>query len=232
MRRTISTAASLACVVGLVAACGGGSSEPLTQDQVTKALLTDEEFPLDGLTRGQEETGKPTKDSDSDSSTGDMDDMLEGSDASDECKEAFKAVDEIDGSDEVEAAASVEYSAENADNPTAAKSVQTMVQVWDGADDALNRMEELPDKCGTLNIKDDASGMEMTWSFSELDLPDADDARGVKMKMAVMGQEVDMTMASLLDGDNLTMVLSTGVSDEDTSKVLNKQFDKMQEAGE
>lgn len=234
MRRKMTTAASIACIVGLMAACGSGS-EPLTQEQASKAILTDEDFPLDGFTRGQQQDGLTDKSDDQDESSSKM---LENSDASQECKDAFKAIDEFDAEDDGKAASKVDFTADQGGEGGAGaglmgpKSVEVQVQAWEKADEAFDKLEDLPDKCGKVTISDPASGGQASITFSEPELPKADDARGVKMEMEVMGQKGSLTMAGLQDGDNVALMSASELSDDEAGQVLSAQFDKMKEAGE
>lgn len=215
--RTRTMFALTAATALTLSACGGGS-EPLTQEQTSEALLTEDEFPLDGFTMGTVEEGV----SDDDSSTAD-DNPLEGFPGADqlsqECQDALTAVGSMETS--ATAQSQVEFTGSEGDGLLGPPSVQLIVAAMDDGDNPLDAVGQLNDECEEVEIEEE--GITMTMSFSEID----GDAQGTKIGVDVMGQSVEMIFAGREDGGTYSVVTGMGVSDDEVIQVLDAQDEKI-----
>lgn len=207
---------SAASAAGL-AACGGGGAL-LSQEQATRALLTQEEFPLEGFTAGEVEEGV---DEDTGGAAGDLLEDFPGADEfSDECVEALGALESMEA--DFSAQSTVEFTG---DDPGAslfgAPSVQLIVASLEEGDNPLGMMESLNSACEQITLEED--GMSMTMEFTEV----SGDAQGTTISVGVMGQTFELTVAGREDGGNYTVVTAMGVPDEDVIKVLDAQQEKI-----
>lgn len=237
MRRPVASAAALFCTVGLMAGCGG-DAEPLTQDQVSKALLTQDEFPVDGLQRGNQQDG-PTGEEDQ-SALGD-DSFIMGDDVPQECKDAAQPFEDAFTKDEPQTVASVDFSGEMSENDFNPKMVTvTVASDWDSAEKALDSLEDIGETCGTVTSKNEAPAddvspgdpMETKTTYSEFDAPGVDDAEGIQMVFEAAGQKTTMMMVGVEDGPNTTLVFAADITADEVGKILKAQMEKVQKAGE
>lgn len=215
MRTRTMFALSAVAVLGL-SACGGGSSEPLTQEQTTQALLTDEDFPLDGFTAGPVEEGM----SDDDGAAGDvLEDFPGGDQLSEECVEALGAINTLDA--DFSAQSTVEFTGEDSGASLFGPStLQLTVASLEEGDNPLDMIHGLNDACEEVTVEEE--GFTMTMSFNEID-----GAQGTKITMDVMGQSIDVAVVGREDGGNYSVVMAMGISDEEIIQVLDAQEDKV-----
>lgn len=213
MRRTMTIALTATALLGL-SACGGGA-EPLTQEQSREALLTQEDFPLDGFTAGTVEEGA------SDSEATDALADFPGADQfSDECTDALSAVENV-GS-EFTTQSSVDFTGDDASATLIGPAeVTVVVASLEEGDNPLEAINAVGSACDEVKIEE--QGMELTLGFDEVD----GDAQGVKISMSLAGQNVEMVIAGREDGGNYAVVTGAGVSDEDLMKVLDAQEQKI-----
>ncbi len=196
-----------------LSACGGGA-EPLTQEEANQALLTQDDFPLEGYTAGE-----PTEGANDSGSTEDILADFPGADElSQECQDALTAIGAIDA--DFTANASVEFTG-SGDSPMGPPTVQVTVASMEDGDNPLDAVEELNSACEETTIQ--AEGMEMTMSFSEID----GDAQGTKIEVGVMGQSLAVTMAGREDNGNYTVLMGTGITDDEAIQVLDSQDEKI-----
>ncbi len=206
--------------VGMLAltACGGGVE--LTQPQTAEALLSAEEFPLDGFTRGKVEEKEPSSEDDASQSTEAADDslaaLLEGQDVPEECREALEATDL--GEDNFTAQSSVEFTQGDESAPLQT-SIELIVATVDG-DSPLEPMSTVNDTCEELTIEED--GISMVLSFDDLDELD-----GTKMSIALGELNVDMLMGGRTEDAMVVAGFATGVEEADLTKVIEAQIAKL-----
>lgn len=212
MRRTTTIALSAAALVGL-AACGG--AEPLTQEQTTEALLTEEDFPLDGFTAGEVTEGSTGTD-------GGAEDVLEGFPGADqleqECQDALTAMGEADP--DYEAQSSISFTGSEGDSPMGPSTIEVGIASAEG-EDPLGLIDDVTSSCDEVTIEQD--GFTMTMNFEEID----GDAQGAKITLDVMGESVALILGGRQDGDNFVWVNGQGVEDADVITVLDAQEEKI-----
>lgn len=219
MRRTTTIARSM--TIGLAAtallglsACGGGA-EPLTQEQASEALLTQDDFPLDGFTAGSVTEGS------SDSEATDALADFPGADQfSDECTDALAAVENVGSKFTTQS--SVDFTG---DDPSATLAgpaeVTVVVASLDEGENPLEAIDALSSVCDEVKIEE--QGVELTIGFNEVE----GDAQGTKISLSVAGQEMEMAIAGREDGGNYAIVTGLGVTDEELMEVLDTQEQKV-----
>lgn len=233
MRTTLTRAAVIALTVGsaaTLAACGsnggggaggGDGGTPLTQAQTDKALLTDSEFPLDGWTRGDVQSGVEKVD---DAAIDDLSKDLPTDQVSKECIDALGSLAET-GTDSIKAQTQADFSPQQTEDTSLVPTTVNVVVATVDGDSPYAKLGEINDACDDVTIEQD--GMEMKLSFDELS---DGDAQGTKMSVSVMGISIDAVMASKQSGDNVAAVMGTGVSEADVIKILDAQMTKVDAA--
>lgn len=212
MRRTMTIALTATALLGL-SACGG--AEPLTQEQSREALLTQEDFPLEGFTAGTVEEGT------SDSETTDAFADFPGAEQfSDECTDALASVENV--GNKFTTQSSVDFTG---DDPSATLAgpaeVTVVVASLEEGDNPLEAVNALSSACDEVKVEEE--GMELTINFDEVD----GDAQGTKISLSMAGQEMEMVIAGRENGGNYAVVTGSGVTDEDLMKVLDAQEEKI-----
>lgn len=221
MRRTVTTLSMAALAVTGLTACGGSGDEDLTQAQTSQALLTQEDFPLEGYVRGE----VTERAADADTQTANPDDslasLMEGTDVSQECITALDATN-FEGS-ATEAESSVPFVSET---PGEAIIPEMEIVVATAAGDSpLDLLNDVNDACQDEEVSDPDLGFTMT--FSSLENLD-----GTKISVAIADQTVEMTMAGKTEGNTIVAVLGQGVSEEDVETVVDAQVAKVNSLGD
>lgn len=215
--RTTPMFALAAATALTLSACGGGS-DPLTQEQTAEALLTEEEFPLEGFTAGtiQEGTGDTTADPD--------DDPLAGFPGADQLEqECQDALSEIGSMDAVfDAQSSLEFTGTaGAEDVTGPPTVQLVVAALGDGDNPLDLIDGLNSSCEEVTVED--GGMSMTMTFSEVD----GDAQGTTIGIEMAGLDLEVIFAGREDGGTYTVVTGMGITDDEAIQVLDAQDEKI-----
>ncbi|WP_256842298.1 hypothetical protein [Ornithinimicrobium cryptoxanthini] len=212
MRRTMTIALTATALLGL-SACGG--SEPLTQEQSREALLTQEDFPLDGFAAGTVEEGA------SDSEATDALADFPGADQfSDECTDALESVENVGSKFTTQS--SVDFTGDDSSATLIGPAeVTVVVASLEEGDNPLEAVNALSSACDEVKIEE--QGMELTINFNEVD----GDAQGAKISLSMGGQAMEMVIAGREDGGNYAVVTGTGVSDEELMEVLDAQEEKI-----
>ena len=213
--RTI-LALSVTAALGL-SACGSGS-ELLTQEQATEVLLTQEEFPLEGFTRGEVDSGVAEAD---EGTAGDLLEDFPGADQfSQECLDALGSLETMDA--DFAAQASVEFLGEESGASLFGQpSVQLVVASMEEGDNPLDMIDSLNSACEEITVEED--GMSMTMSFNEVE----GDAQGTTIAVGVLGQTFELTVAGRESSGNYTVVTAMGIAPEDIIEVLDAQDEKI-----
>lgn len=214
---------ALASLVTLTA-CGGESDSDgetqLSQAQTAEVLLTQEEFPLEGFTRGTvteqeadaaEETAAPDT----------LASLIEGQDVPEACRTALEGASFGEG--EMAAESSVTFSGDDT-SEMLPQQVELVVATTEGTS-PLEPLADVNEGCGELELEE--SGVSMTLSFAALE-----DLEGTRMTIAAADQEFEMTMGGRTDGSTVVAVLATGVSEEDVVTVVDAQLTKIDEPEE
>lgn len=215
MRRTILPALTALAALGL-SACGGGG-DPLTQEQTTQALLTQEEFPLEGFTRGEVDEGVE----DAEGAAGDLLEDFPGADQlSAECVEALGSLETLDA--DFGAQSTVEFVGEDTEGSLLGPStVQLIVASMEEGDNPLELIESLNSACDDITIEED--GISMTMGFSEVE----GDAQGTTITVEFLGQSLEVTVAGREDAGTYVVVTATGLDDGEIIRVLDAQEEKV-----
>jgi hypothetical protein len=219
MRRTVTALAATATSVLALSACGGDEGAELTQEQTAEVLLTEEEFPLEGFTRGpvaqQEEGSEATAAPDESLAA-----LIEGQEVPEGCREALESTSF--GDDDLAAESSVSFSGDDTTSMLP-QNVELVVATTDGSS-PLVPLAEVNDECGEIEIEE--SGVAMTLTFAELE-----SLEGTRLTIGAADQEFEMTMGGRTLGSTVVAVLATGVSEEDVVRVVEAQVEKVQALG-
>lgn len=217
MRRPVVLLCLLA-TTGLVTACGASE---LSQQQTADVLLTQEEFPVDGFTRGEVTERDPeADDADTTASTEDsLAALVEGQDVPDACRDALEATGLSDG--DVAAQSSATFNGDASGLlPT---EVELVVATIDG-DSPLDPLAAVNQECEQLTFEE--SGITTTLDFTDLANLD-----GTTMVITFAEQELQMTVGGRTEGSTVVAVSSTGVEEADVERIVQAQFDKIEAAG-
>lgn len=222
-RRSAVLPLALASLV-LLTACGDGDGEsdsgptPLTQEQTAQLLLTQEEFPLEGFTRGT----VTEQEADAAEETAAADDtlaaLIEGQDVPEGCRTALEGASFGEG--DLAAESSVAFSGEDTSD-LLPQEVELVVATTEGTS-PLEPLADVNEECGELVLQE--SGVSMTLSFAALE-----ELEGTRMTIVAADQEFEMTMGGRTDGSTVVAVLATGVSEEDVATVVDAQLTKIGE---
>lgn len=218
MRRPVVLLCLLSASAAGLSACGASE---LTQAQTASVLLTQEEFPVEGFTRGEVSERDPAEDDAETTASADdsLAALIEGQDVPDACREALEATGLSDAG--VVAQSSVTFSGESSGLlPTEAELV---VAVTDGAS-PLDALVAVNTECEELTLEE--SGISTTLKFTELE-----NLEGTKMVVAFADQELTLTVGGRTEGDTLVAVSSTGVEEADVEQIVQAQFDRIDAAG-
>lgn len=215
MRAKFSTVVIVGVGVLGLSACGG--SVELDQTQTAEVLLTAEEFPLDGFTRGEVEQSSGEEEP---QDQGSMADLVEGQDVPEKCLDALEATNFDDRS--FAAQSDVEFTGGDG-SALIPLSVDIIVATMDG-DSPLTALANVSTECDTLTMDED--GVSMTMSFSELA-----DLEGTKMAITMADIELEAIVGGELSDKMLVAAFSTGVSEADVVKVVEAQMQKVEDAG-
>lgn len=194
-----------------LSACGG--SVELDQAQSAEALLSAEEFPLDGFTRGE------VKQSSGDEDGGSLADLVQGEVVPEKCLTALKATNFDDSN--FAAQSSVEFTGGDASSqiPVA---VDINVATLSG-DSPLTALAGVSKECDTLSMDDD--GVTVTMSFSPLD-----ELEGTKMSIKVAEIDLEAIVGGEASDKMMVAAFSTGVDEADVVKVIEAQMTKVEDA--
>ncbi len=204
-------------MLGLTA-CGGGLA--LDQEQTAQVLLTSEEFPLDGFTRGDVEEVSP---GDADVTSAPSDDslaaLLEGQDVPEVCLEALEATDL--SNDDFTAQSSVLFTQGDASAPLP-NTVNVVVATVEG-ESPLEPLSSVNDECGEITV-DEAEG-SMVMSFEDLESLD-----GTKLSVAMGELTVDMIMGGTMEDQMIVAGFATGLDEDQLTSVIDAQMAKLTDA--
>jgi len=208
----------LLTTVGLVTACGASE---LSQQQTADVLLTEEDFPVDGFTRGEVTERDPA--ADDAQTTAPAEDSLaalvEGQDVPAACRDALEETGLSDA--DVAAQSSATFSGDSSGLlPT---EVELVVATIDG-DSPLDPLAAVNQECEQLTFEE--SGITTTLDFTELDTLD-----GTTMVITFAEQELTMTVGGRTEGSTVVAVSATGVQEADVERIVQAQFDKIEAAG-
>lgn len=218
MRRTTTTFALAATAALTLSACGGGA-EPLTQEQTADVLLTEEEFGIDGWTRGEVEVVESDEGEDGadDGATNEFEQLVQETDGvSQECIDALGAV-EGDSFGKTTAGSKVTFSGSGGD--MLPEEAELVVVSIDG-DSPLAAFDAINEECSDIEIEQD--GMTMKMGFTALDGMD-----GSKISMEVMGMKVEMIMGGVQDGDNIVALMGSGLDEGQVKEIVDRQMEKV-----
>ncbi|WP_462418695.1 hypothetical protein [Kytococcus sp. Marseille-QA3725] len=206
-RGTVTVLAALLSLTTL-SACGGGP-EALDDDGAKEALLTDDEFPLDGYERGEVTTGVQEQAEFDPSTLPDVDE---------DCRKALEEFGSAKHEELLSSSASARYEKDQD------KSIDLQVS---GAEKDPEKLIDLTadlDACG--EVTSDAGGMEVTTSFEGFE---SDDVRGVRVTTGADGQEQKTWMGGRTAGDNVVYAVGSGVSEDDLAEAVTEQVEKIED---
>lgn len=180
-------------------------------------LLTDDEFPIDGFTRG--EVTSLSGDDATEAADGGLTDLLDGQDVSQECLDALEVTelqDETSGE-----GASVEFAGPQGDI------FPTTVQLAVGTIDSGSPLEALSSvsaECDTFTIEEGGESMSMT--FAPLT-----DLEGTEISMSVQGISLEFIVGGKSNDELAVLAFSTGLEEADVVKIVEAQLEKVENAG-
>lgn len=220
MRRTTTTFALAATAALTLSACGGGA-EALTQEQTADVLLTEEEFGVDGWTRGEVEVVESDDGADATEDPGATDDfeqlVQEADGVTQECIDALDSI-EGDSFGETTAGSKVTFSGASADSMLPEEADLVVVVVEGGS--PLAAFEAINEECNDMEIEQD--GITMKMGFEALDGLD-----GSKISMDVMGMQVEMIMGGVQEGDNIVALMASGLEEDQVKEIVERQMEKV-----
>ena len=201
--------------------CGGGSGsgeDELSQAQTAEVLLTEEEFPLEGFTRGTVTQQEADAAEQTAAAEDTLASLIEGQDVPEACRTALEGASFGEG--EMAAESSVTFSGDDT-SALLPQQIELVVATTDGTS-PLEPLAAVNEECGELELQE--SGVSMTLSFSELE-----ELEGTRMTIAAADQEFEMTMGGRTDGSTVVAVLATGVPEADVASVVDAQLTKIEE---
>lgn len=236
MRRSTTTLALAMTAALALSACSGdgdvqeagegeAAADALTQEQTAELLLTQEEFPVEGWTRGEPE---PVETGDSDEETADgedsFEDLFEGTDGiPQECLDALNRVGDL-GSENVQAGSKVSFDGPEDEGSIIPAEAELVVASFEGGESPLSQLAGVNEHCTDLEVEE--QGMTMTLSFAELG-----DMEGTKMTMSIAGLNVEMIMGGQSEGSTVVALMATGLEEDQVKQVVEAQMTKVQDAG-
>lgn len=194
--------------VPAIAACGGGP-DALDDAAAEKALLSQDDFPLDGFTRGEVTTGVQ-KATDFDPST--------LPDTDETCHKALEDFSAVKPEEYLSSSASARF--EDGKD----KSVDLQVSGTSKEPEKLIEITRALGEC--KEVKSSGGGVDLTTSFEEFE---NDDVRGVRVRSEAGGQTQEIWMGGRTAGDNVVYATATGVSEDDLAKVVNEQVSTIED---
>jgi len=197
-------------------ACGGGTE--LSQEQTAQVLLSAEEFPLDGYTRGEVQEGGSSEGGDAPEDDS-LAALLEGQDVPEACMEALEATDL--GGDDFSAQSTVTFTQGDQSSPLPT-TVELVVATVDG-DSPLEPLAGVNQECDEVTVEEE--GLSMTLTFEELD-----ELEGTKMTVALGEVEVDMLMGGTMEDQVVVAGFGTGVGQDQLTEVIETQVGKVDDA--
>lgn len=204
-------------MLGLTA-CGGGLE--LDQAQTAEALLTSEECPLDGFTRGEvEEVAVDDADTTDAPSDDSLAALLEGQDVPESCLEALEATDL--SNDDFTAQSSVLFTQGDASSPLPT-TINLVVATVEG-DSPLEPLSSVNDECDEVTLDEEEGSMVMT--FADLESLD-----GTKLSVAVGELTVDMIMGGTMEDQMIVAGFATGLDEDQLTQVIGAQVTKLQDS--
>ncbi|MGC1206768.1 MAG: hypothetical protein WA880_02300 [Ornithinimicrobium sp.] len=216
MGRRTTTALIATAMVGL-SACGGGLE--LDQAQTAEVLLTSEEFPLDGFTRGEvEEVAADSAEATDAPSDDSLAALLEGQDVPESCLEALEATDL--SNDDFIAQSSVMFTQGDASSPLPT-TLNLVVATVEG-ESPLTPLSSVNDECDEVTL-DEAEG-SMVMTFEDLESLD-----GTKLSVSMGEFTVDMIMGGTMEDQMIVAGFATGLDEDQLAEVIEAQVAKLQD---
>ncbi|MGB5952939.1 MAG: hypothetical protein WBG57_10580 [Ornithinimicrobium sp.] len=219
MRAAMKMAVTLGAGVLTLSACGSGGLE-LSQEQTAQAVLTAEEFPLDGFTRGEVDESLPSEDEDA-AAEDSLASLLEGQEVPDACQEALEATDLSSGAITAQSKATFTQGDDSAPLPT---EVELVVATVDG-ESPLAGLAAVNDECEEINVEQE--GLSMTMTFEDLA-----DLEGTKVSVAIDEISIDMLMGGTSEDSMVVAAVATGVEEAELKEIVDAQVTKMSEVSE
>lgn len=214
MSRTTTVALAAATALTLTA-CGG--NEPLTQEQSASVLLTEEEFGVDGWTRGEVQDAS---DDDTDQSTAGaedtVEDAFEGLGIPQACQDALTSIQ--DGQfGSLPVGSSVSFTGEQ--GGLVAEEAQLVVGTVEGAN-PLQGLGAVNQECADLEIEQGPAAVTMSFQAVEgLD--------GTKMTMTLLDEAIEMLLVGRQDGDTVVALTATGLEEDQARRIVERQLEKL-----
>lgn len=230
MRRSTTTVALALTTVLALGACGGGGdveeaqADALSQEQTEQLLLTQDEFPIEGWTRGEPEPVETGDDADETAAEDSFDDLFAGTEGiPQECLDALERVGDM-GSENVTAGSKVTFEGPDEASTLIPAEAELVVASFEGGASPLAQLAEVNEHCSDLEIEQD--GMTMQLSFAELDGMD-----GTRMTLELAGIEVGIIMGGQSEGSTVVALMATGMEEADVKTVVDAQMAKVRDAG-
>lgn len=206
--RLLALAATGLLAAATLSACGGGP-DALDEAGAEEALLTQEEFPLDGWKRDSVEKGVQPDPTGFDASA--------LPDVDEDCKKALETFSTLKPSEYLSSSVTGSYSKDDAG---------LQLQVAGVSKEAEKFIDVTRDLGGCGTVESDQGGVKVTSEFEEFE---SDDVRGVRIRSTVGEQKTETWIGGRTVGENLVYALGSGVSEDDLKKVVNAQVDKIED---
>ena len=191
----------------------------LDQAQTSEVLLTSEEFPLDGFTRGEVEEAATDSAGATDSPSDDsLAALLEGQNVPESCLKALEATDL--SNDDFTAQSSVMFTQGDASSPLPT-TLNLVVATVEG-ESPLRPLSSVNDECDEVTLDEEEGSMVM--SFGDLESLD-----GTKLSVSMGEFTVDMIMGGTMEDQMIVAGFATGLDEDQLSQVIKAQVAKLQE---
>lgn len=216
MRAAMTMAMTLSVGVLGLSACGGGGLE-LSQEETAEAVLTAEQFPLDGFTRGEVDESLPDQDQAEDSEDS-LAALLQGQEVPEACQDALEATDLSSGEITAQSKATFTQGDDSAPLPT---EVELVVATVDG-ESPLDALAAVNEECDELTVQEE--GLSMTMTFEDLA-----DLEGTKVSVSVDEVSIDMLMGGTSEDSMVVAAVATGVEESELKQIVDAQVEKLSE---
>lgn len=185
-----------------------------------EALLTEEEFPLEGFTRGDVTAESGSEALSEEDAAGALDDLTKGQDLSAACEEALQFTDVAQA--DVGEGSAVDFTIAS-ETDTFPVTVGLAVAPLEG-DSPLEALSKMSSECDSFTLEEE--GQSMTMTFNSLD-----DIEGTEIMVEASGIEFGLIIGGVSNDETVVLASATGVEEADVAKIVDAQLKKIENAG-